>query len=132
MTDNIEECLEGVMLIDGAVGAAIVDWTTGRALGRAGVELDEEGVSDRVLAKVRVMHALVMIDPIEDILITLGSQYHLVRLARSYPSLILYVLLDRSKSNLALARMQLETAEETLVVGDALAGDPESAKEQGV
>jgi hypothetical protein len=65
----------------------------------------------------RTMQALNLNDVIEDILITLGRQYHLIRLmanADGAHNLFLYLALDRSKANLALARHQLKRIENDL------------------
>ena len=54
---------------------------------------------------------------VEDILITLGRQYHLIRpLTSSKGSLFLYLALDRTRSNLALARHALKRVESGLEV----------------
>ena len=57
----------------------------------------------------RTLASLDMDDVIEDILITLGKQYHLIRpLSSSKGALFFYVALDRTRSNLALATTIIE------------------------
>lgn len=120
-SNNIKECLEGVMLIDGAIATALVDWTTGEVI-PAGHDLSDDfsdeaaGNTSVVLAEVLLMRQLGVRDRIEDILVTFNSRYHLIRLVRSYPSFFLYLVLNRDSANLAMARMQLADAEETLVL----------------
>lgn len=65
----------------------------------------------------RTMQSLNLNDSIEDILITLAHQYHLIRLLRNSDgshNLFLYLVLDRSKANLALARHHLRRIESDL------------------
>ena len=67
----------------------------------------------------RTMQSLQLNDVIEDILITLGKQYHLIRLmtnADGAQNMFLYLALDRGKANLALARHQLKRIENDLVI----------------
>src|SRR5690349_18376946 len=111
------------MTIDGALGVALVDWDSGMSLGSLGggkyLDLDvaAAGNTEVVRAKMRTLESLRMNDTIEDILITLGKQYHLIRPLKNSGNgqgLFLYLALDRSKSNLALARHRLKQVETEL------------------
>jgi hypothetical protein len=122
---NTELSLKDAMSsIDGAVGVALVDYNSGMALGTlgGGAELDlnvaAAGNTDVVRAKLRAIEMLNLGDTIEDILITLGSQYHLIRplTSRSGQGLFLYLALDRNRANLAMARHQLRRIESDLEV----------------
>src|SRR5580698_10387306 len=117
---NIETALKEAMTIDGALGVSLVDWESGMSLGAAGggkyLDLDvaAAGNTKVIRAKMRTMESLRLDDQIEDILITLSKQYHLIRLlksSRSDQGLFLYLVLDRSKANLALARHSLKRVE---------------------
>jgi hypothetical protein len=122
---NIETALKEAMDIDGAVGVCLVDWDSGMSLGALGggkyLDLDvaAAGNTEVVRAKMRTMESLRLDDNIEDILITLSKQYHLIRLlrnSRNEKGLFLYLVLDRTKSNLALARHNLRRIEAELTV----------------
>ncbi|MGC5343797.1 hypothetical protein ACPXCE_23435 [Streptomyces sp. DT24] len=122
---NTEASLkEAMAAIEGAVGAALVDYTSGMALGTIGggkdfnLEIAAAGNTDVVRAKLRTMEHLGIQDEIEDILITLGTQYHLIRLLRTRGNsgLFLYLVLDSGRANLAMARHQLRRIEAELEV----------------
>ncbi|GAB3730331.1 hypothetical protein GCM10027598_52440 [Amycolatopsis oliviviridis] len=122
---NIENALKESMSIAGAVGVALVDYESGMSLGTSGggdwlnLEVAAAGNTDVVRSKLRVMSALALNDSIEDILITLHRQYHLIRLLDSVSarsSLFLYLVLDRDQANLALARHYLKRIETELQV----------------
>jgi hypothetical protein len=83
------------------------------------LDLAGAGNTEVVRAKMRTMQSLQLNDMIEDILITLGKQYHLIRLMTNSDgaqNMFLYLALDRSKANLALARHQLKRIEGDLVI----------------
>ena len=107
--------------VAGAIGVALVDIDGGLTLGTAGGEnLDLEvagaGSLDIVRAKISMMQQLELDDRIEDILITLEKQYHLIRPLNGRPSLFLYMVIERDRGNLGLARHQLRTVEAELNV----------------
>jgi hypothetical protein len=118
----MDTALKEAMQIDGAIGVAVVDYTSGMALGTLGSskELDltvaAAGNTDVVRAKMRTMDLLKLKDEIEDILITLGTQYHLIRPLRSRggQGLFIYLALLKNRANLAMARHQVKKIEEDL------------------
>ncbi|MDH2388068.1 MULTISPECIES: hypothetical protein [Streptomyces] len=122
---NVEISLkEALTSVEGAMGVALVDYTSGMALGTLGgdknldLSVASAGNTDVIRAKTRTMDHLGLKDDIEDMLITLGSQYHLIRLltGRGGNGLFLYLVLDKAKSNLAMARHQLKRIEAELEI----------------
>ncbi len=121
---NMDLALKDMMGIDGAIGAAIVDYNSGMALGMLGsskaldLQVAAAGNTEVVRAKLRTIEQLELNEEIEDILISLYSQYHIIRpvTGRKSKGLFLYMALDRGRANLAMARHRLKTIEETLEV----------------
>ncbi|QFR02248.1 hypothetical protein F9278_45800 [Streptomyces phaeolivaceus] len=122
---NVEISLKEIMTsIEGALGTALVDYTSGMALGTLGGGKDLDlnvaaaGNTDVIRAKTRTMEHLGLTGEIEDMLITLGSQYHIIQplKGRSGNGLFLYLVLDKERSNLAMARHQLKRVEVQLEV----------------
>ena len=108
--------------ITGFIGACLVDSETGLMLasesGNGKFDLEAAGAANTevVRAKNAAMVALGLDDKIEDILITLGTQYHLIRPLAANPSIFVYVALDRKTANLGMARLTVKTAEGKLKV----------------
>ncbi|WEO97013.1 hypothetical protein A6P39_024950 [Streptomyces sp. FXJ1.172] len=122
---NTETALkEALTSIEGATGVALVDYTSGMALGTMGgsksfdLNVAAAGNTDVIRAKMRTMEHLGLKAEIEDILITLSDQYHLIRLlkGRGGNGLFLYLVLEAGRANLAMARHQLKRIEETIEV----------------
>ncbi|MER5602240.1 hypothetical protein [Streptomyces sp. NPDC002265] len=122
---NVEVSLKTLMTeVEGSLGAAVVDYSSGMALGSLGGGKDLDlnvaaaGNTDVIRAKVRTMDELGIQSRIEDLLITLDTQYHLIRpvMGRGGNGLFIYLVLDKSRANLAMARHQLKRTESNLEV----------------
>lgn len=117
---TIKQSLEELMTTDGALCAAIVDSSSGMMLGSIGSGLDLEvaaaGNSEVVRSKMKAMRQLGLNDVIEDILITLGKHYHIIRPSARRDGVFIYYVLDRNKSNLALARRKCQDVDRDLTV----------------
>jgi predicted regulator of Ras-like GTPase activity (Roadblock/LC7/MglB family) len=117
---NIKQSLDELLSVDGAMCAAIVDGNSGMMLGSSGTGVDLEvaaaGNSEVVRSKLKTMRQLGLNDVIEDILITLGKQYHIIRPWARKEGVFIYFVLDRAKSNLALARRKAQDVDKELVI----------------
>jgi len=112
---SLDDALQQLLSIEGATGAAIVDYASGMALAQGGNPSFDLGVaaagnSNVVRAKLVTMRDLGVTDEIDDILITLTSQYHLINVLNttSASGLFIYLVLNKTSANLALARHKLK------------------------
>ena len=113
---NFDGIINELLKPDGAMAAAVVDYSSGMLLAGAGsssmdLEIAAAGNTEVVRAKMKTMKLLDLNETIDDILITLGEQYHLIRPIAKLDGLFLYFVLAKDKSNLALARRALVDAE---------------------
>jgi hypothetical protein len=112
--------LADAMQIDGALGAVLVDSGSGMALatagGPVGIDLDvaAAGNSSVMHAVRRALTDLSLHQSVEDVLITLDKQFHVIRPLARQDDLFLYLVLDRARSNLGMARFQLAGIERSL------------------
>ncbi len=119
---DVKKTLEELMKLDGAIGAVVADWESGMSLGQMGgqgrldMEMAAAGNCQVVKAKMSTMRSLGISGGIQDILITLEDQMHLIRPSRTMPSLFIYLAIDKAKGNLAMARMKLQSVEGELRV----------------
>ncbi len=119
---ELTETLTKLKDIDGFIGTCVVDSNSGMMLGAEGggaafnLEVAAAGNTEVIRAKMKTMNSLDLNDEIEDILITLSKQYHLIRPTAKSPGLFIYVVLDKNKANLAMARHRLASAENALQV----------------
>ncbi|WP_340556658.1 hypothetical protein [Streptomyces sp. GSL17-111] len=139
---GIDECLLAAMGLSGARGAAVVDWTSGLALGTIGsavsgdhevtaadtAELARTAAEQVTLAEAAPGGPPAAAGPpdastppepaVEDLIITTRDGYHLLRFVETAfdSSVFLHLWLDRRDGNLALARIRLAELARELVL----------------
>jgi CheY-like chemotaxis protein len=121
MPSNVKQCLDEAMQIEGALAVALVDYRNGMTLGVAGgnglnLEVAAAGNTEVVRSKMRVMERLGIKGSIEDILITLDAQFHLIRLMQSKPGVFLYLAIAKDRGTLGMARLRLSDIEAKLQI----------------
>ncbi len=119
-TNNIEKALTEILTLKGALATSLFDWESGMVLGidnnkPFNIELASAGNSEVIKAKMDTMKSLALKGTIEDILITLDSQIHIIHILKNSPELVLYVSLTRGQANLALARNKLNHVAATML-----------------
>lgn len=122
---GVDHCLHEAMTIPGAVGASIVDYTTGFPVATTGAapnadhEATAAGTAEVVQAATSrsLFVSAIPHDLLEDLIITTAGGYHLLRLVRTEfdSRLVLYVWLDRVRGNLAVARRKMQRLTDDLV-----------------
>jgi len=117
---DIQKSLTELLDINGSIAACIVDSNSGMVLGKAGdgIDLDLAAAvnTEVVSAKKRAIKELKLEDSIDDILITLNRQYHIITPVTSNPDLFIYLVLNKSVANLALARIKVNSVESSLTI----------------
>jgi len=94
--------------INGFIGASVVDLESGMTLGvrttRTDFDLAAASAynSEIVKQKLKVMKALNLKSTLEDILLTLSDQIHLIKIVS--PTSFIYLAADRGLTNLAIVR----------------------------
>ncbi|WP_432249253.1 hypothetical protein ACRAR1_18505 [Streptomyces sanyensis] len=138
---GIDECLLQAMVVPGARGATIVDWTSGLALGAIGESPggDVEATAAETAEMARMATEYRSFSPqaaqrpgeapaergagakglpVEDVIVTTSSGYHVMRFVETTfdSSVFLHLWLDRDTGNLALARLRMADIAERLVL----------------
>jgi hypothetical protein len=134
--------LEPMRNVQGFVLACLVDATTGMILGSL-QDRDDMGLAPAAAGATDVIHVLSMMTgematkgDLEDVIVTLDSHYHLIRLLKRGPGrqLLLFVTVDRSQANLAMALREIRNFSAGLFTerdGDALVTAAEAARQDG-
>lgn len=116
---DVQESLAEGMAIDGALGVALVDFASGVCVGAKGggtidMELAGAAVTEVIRAKKNIVGNLGLDESIEELIVTLDGQYHLIHAFEQHPGLFSYLILDRENSSLPLARTHLRAIDREL------------------
>ncbi|MDO0927377.1 hypothetical protein QQY24_18905 [Streptomyces sp. TG1A-8] len=127
---GIDACLLEAMRLPGARGAALVDWTSGLALGTVGEapggDHETTAAEAAELARMAAEHGAFTAGadgdgrpPVEDVIISNRDSYHLLRFVDTSfdSSVFLHLWVGREDGNLALARIRLGEVAARLVLG---------------
>jgi predicted regulator of Ras-like GTPase activity (Roadblock/LC7/MglB family) len=112
---SLEEVLQKLLSFDGAMCVAVVDSDTGMVLGKAGsgVDVDLAAACASVILRARLasIKALGTDEKIDDVLISLTSQVQIIHPLPRNPSIFTYLIGDKAKSSLAMARYKATEAD---------------------
>jgi predicted regulator of Ras-like GTPase activity (Roadblock/LC7/MglB family) len=113
--------LAGMLSLDGLLGCAVVDSTTGLVLAREmrgesslNMDLAAAACAQVLRAHQQAARNMGLTDQIDEVMTSAGSRQQVMRTVSRHPDLFLVVLLDRQHTNLALARFQLMEVERGL------------------
>jgi predicted regulator of Ras-like GTPase activity (Roadblock/LC7/MglB family) len=115
------QALASLLKLDGLLGCALVEAMSGLVLAhetRDPESLDME-VAAASCAQVLAAHrsaavTMGLADPIDEVITTAGSRHVLIRALQRHADLVLVALLEKNRTNLALARFQLLEVERSL------------------
>jgi predicted regulator of Ras-like GTPase activity (Roadblock/LC7/MglB family) len=115
------QALASLLKLDGLLGCALVEAASGLVLAhetRDPESLDME-VAAASCAQVLAAHrsaavTMGLADPIDEVITTAGSRHVLIRALQRHADLVLVALLEKNRTNLALARFQLLEVERSL------------------
>jgi len=115
---SAEEVVKELMMIDGAIAAIIADSDSGLVMASQskGFDVDTAAAGNTrvVLAKRDTMRMLKLDDNIEDMLITLNKQLHLIAPWKQNDAIFAYLVVDKAGTNLGMARAQLKAGVNSL------------------
>jgi len=112
---SLDAVLNKLLSFDGAMCVAVVDSESGMTLGKAGsgvdIDLAAASASGILRARLASVKALGGDEKIDDVLISLTTQVQIIHPLPSNPSIFTYLIGDKSKSSLAMARYKAAEAD---------------------
>ena len=113
--------LQELQSVAGFLGVALVDTESGQCWcslgGGAQLNMAQAALhgAEVLKAKHKAIQDLSLDDSVEDMVVTLAAQYHILRPVKAQPRLFVYLVLDRDAALLALASFALAEVEARIV-----------------
>lgn len=107
---KLKKIISTLLCIKGIIAAAIVDYESGMIMesGRNNTDLDLEiimaGGSNVLRAQKKLLCMINDKDNIQDIIITLKNQWHIICPCSQRENMFIYIVVDRSEGNLSWCR----------------------------
>ena len=114
---HLQRLIEALRQLDGYSAAMMVDGESGLVVGgdhrvsNLALQTAATGYSELYRIERDLVDSLCVGDEIEDVVITLSSQYHVLHAVAGRPSLLLCVVLDRNSTSLGLARYAIKASD---------------------
>ena len=115
------QALSSLVKLDGLIGCALVDAASGLVLAHEtrdpqslDMELAAASCAQVLAAHREAAHKMGLDDPIDEVIVTAGARHVLIRALQRHADLVLVAVLEKHRTNLALARFQLLEVERSL------------------
>jgi hypothetical protein len=113
--------LRELMLLDGLIFASLIDGNTGLVVASdaQGPDIDRAAQAATEILRVhrrtlRQMGHGRPNDPVDEVLVTAGNRYHILRTLQAHPDYFILAVLDKLRSNLAMTRFRVMEAQQVL------------------
>jgi len=115
---SLNSVLEELMVFEGSIGVALVDGQSGMVLGEAGsagsLGLSAAGASVILRTRLETNKVLGRAEEVADVLITLSSQIQIIHPLSMNANLFLFLIGDKAKASLAMARYKAAEADKNI------------------
>jgi serine/threonine protein kinase len=113
--------ISGLSQISGFIGGCLIDSQSGEMIAAEGgkdMNLQTAGAAhaEIIRAKQKAVQIMGVADQIDDVLVSMGNQLHMIRPLGPNSETFLFVAMDRSTANLGMARVQVRQVEQSLAL----------------
>ncbi|MDQ6630042.1 MAG: hypothetical protein M3Z29_16595 [Pseudomonadota bacterium] len=115
------QALAGLLKLDGLLGCALVDSSTGFVLAHDArddqpldMELAAAAAAQVLRSHQEAAQRMGLSDPVDEIIVTASGRHVMIRAMQRHPDMFIVALLEKNRTNLALARFQLLEVDRSL------------------